>query len=578
MLRNKLVRSDGSIIDSSTIISCDFTEEVNSSTNLTVGNVTSSELAVEILSTNIIEQGEVLSYYIIEDGVESLIGIFNAEKPTVATRTSMRFTAYDNIVKTEKIFSDWLRENQSLFPLRLLELVQYTCSFCGVGLATTDFPQAHFIVNAFYADGLTCRQILSWAAAMAGRFVRVNTEGKLEFAWYSDIVEIGLDRVRYNAGASLAIRDDGQGYVEIESDNINVIDDGAGNLTLLHDGLKVSAMGTGVAIEIPEITTMPYFRDKLSFENYTTDLVERVQINHGEDDVGIIYPPESTGNCFIVSGNMILGSNPDEAEWVARHLYEQLQGMRYTPFNVTIPRTMRIRAGDKIRVSADAVDFVTYVMRMSVSKNGTVLSATGDMSYGSNAAASSEKYTNLTGKILTLTKNVDGLVVKNEDLEGRVAGLELTTDSFKTYVEGGFVSGDTFEQYKTEAEQTAQEFIQRFEGLDQWRNQTTAHIRTGALYYTDDNIPVYGMEIGQQTEVEGEEVFSKYAQFTTEKLSFFDQSGDEVAQIGDKKMSVTNVEITGSHDGGSRENGTFKQGSFIDIALRDGTIVTKWLD
>ena len=71
MLRNKLVRSDGSIIDSSVIISCEFTEEVNSSTNLTLGDVTASEISVEILSTQVINQDEVLTYYIIEDGVET---------------------------------------------------------------------------------------------------------------------------------------------------------------------------------------------------------------------------------------------------------------------------------------------------------------------------------------------------------------------------------------------------------------------------------------------------------------------------------------------------------------------------
>ena len=37
MLRNKLVRSDGSIIDSSVIISCEFTEEVNRSEERRVG-------------------------------------------------------------------------------------------------------------------------------------------------------------------------------------------------------------------------------------------------------------------------------------------------------------------------------------------------------------------------------------------------------------------------------------------------------------------------------------------------------------------------------------------------------------
>ena len=65
MLRNKLVRSEGSIIDSSVIISCEFTEEVNSNTNLSVGDVTASELTVEFLSSDPIQQDELLTYSII---------------------------------------------------------------------------------------------------------------------------------------------------------------------------------------------------------------------------------------------------------------------------------------------------------------------------------------------------------------------------------------------------------------------------------------------------------------------------------------------------------------------------------
>ena len=189
MLRNKLVRSDGSIIDSSVIISCEFTEEVNSSENLSVGDVTSSEINLEILSTDMVEQDEVLTYYIIEDGVETKIGVFNAEKPAVASRTSIKFSAYDNIVKAEKIFSGWLRDNQNLFPMTLAELVTAACDYCGLTMASTTFPQSGIEISAFYADDITCRQILAWASEVAGRFVRANSEGEIEFAWYADATQ-----------------------------------------------------------------------------------------------------------------------------------------------------------------------------------------------------------------------------------------------------------------------------------------------------------------------------------------------------------------------------------------------------
>lgn len=550
MLRNKLVRSDGSIIDSSVIISCEFTEEVNSTTNLSVGDVTASELTVEILSTDPIQQDEVLAYSIVEDGVETQIGVFKAEKPTVATRTSMRFSAYDNIIKTEKNFSDWLRNNQGQFPMTLLALVRYACDYCSVTLATTDFPQAELLVGAFYADDITCRQILSWAAAIAGRFVRANAEGNLEFAWYADAASITIAPSRSDSSASIDVVDDGEGNVSVQSKNLTVVDDGAGNVTMLANGLSVITGDTGITLSASG-AAIPFLRDKLAYENYTTDLIERVQINHSEDDVGVIYPADATGNCFTISGNMILGAmSRSDVTLVAQSIYEQLQSVTYVPFSVTLPRTITVRAGDRIgAVDSNGTAFESYVMKVSVTPSGTALSATGDKSYGSNAAVSSEKYNNLTGKIMSISKTVEGLVIKNEDLIGKVSGLELSTESFKTYVEDTFVSGEDFEAYKSESEQTAQAFTQKFESLDQYRNETSANIKSGLLGYTDDNVPVYGLEIGQRTtDDDGEETFNKFARFSADQLGFYDASNqqDPVASIGGHKMSITEAIVKGN--------------------------------
>ena len=435
MLRNKLVRSDGSIIDSSVIISCEFTEEVNSTTNLTVGDATASELTVEILSADVIQQDEVLTYYTIEDGVETKIGVFNAEKPTVATRTSMRFSAYDNIVKTEKVFSDWLRENQSLFPMTLLALVQYACSHCGVTLATTDFPHAGMSVNEFYADELTCRQILSWAGAIAGRFIRANIDGEIEFAWYRDATNITIrpDKIE-STPVDIAVIDDGEGNVSIESTDITIVDDGNGNVSMATNNLALLASETGISFA--NYASLPYFQGSLSYENYTTDRIERVQINHSEDDVGVIYPADVAGNCFTVSENMILGAlETDTVTLVAADLYDQLKDVSYVPVSVTVPKSSLVRAGDIINVMNSNGDvFVSYVMKVGISPRGTTITSTGDKSYGSNAAVSSDKYSNLTGKILSIKKSVDGLVIENKDLEGRVASITATVEGIDTFV------------------------------------------------------------------------------------------------------------------------------------------------
>ncbi len=462
MLRNKLVRSDGSIIDSSVIISCEYTEEVNSSTNLTVGNATASELTVEVRSNIKIQQGDVFTYYIIEDGVETKIGVFNADKPTVATRTSMRFSAYDNIVKTEKVFSDWLRENQSLFPMTLFELVQHSCSYCGVTFTNVDFPNASVSVDKFYADNITCRQVLAWVAAIAGRFVRANADGALEFAWYKDATNIKVQPVKTDSTSAITLTDDGEGNLSIMSNDIEVEDDGEGNVSVAAENLMVVTGATGVSLSSRVL--IPYFGDSLKYENYTTEVIERVQINHSDDDVGTVYPADIEGNCITISSNMILGLlDSTLLTQIATSLFSQLKDISYVPCSVTVPRTIRVRAGDIITVS-DSTGYVfnTHVMKVEVAPGGTTLTATGDKSYGTNAAVSSEKYTNLTGKMLEISKTIDGLVIENKNLAGELGSLRVSTSEFETTVAKTYVTEDEFGTYQesvsTQFSETAKAF------------------------------------------------------------------------------------------------------------------------
>ena len=434
MLRNKLVRSDGSIIDSSVIISCEFSEEVNNDTNLSVGDVTSSELDVEILSTVRVAQDEMLTYYMIEDGVETLIGQFKVEKPTIASRTTMKFSAYDNVVKAEKVFSDWLVQNQGLFPMSLLSLVQAACDYCGVTLATTDFPHAELSVKAFYGDGITCRQILSWAAAIAGRYVKANTAGEIEFAWYTEINGIVCSPGPASYDANLSVTDDGNGNISVQSEAMTVSDDGEGNVSVNIPGTRVLYSNGNVSFVSD--TAIPYFLDGISYESYATDVVDQVRINHSESDVGITYPTDATGNCFTLSGNMILGACAvGDVGGVAASLYNQLHPISYTPAKIRVPKTIRVRAGDIIRLYTPFGDILqTFAMRVVVNASGTSIESTGDKSYGTNTAVSSQKYANMTGKVMEVTLDAEGLEVRNADLEGKLTLISANVQGLETSV------------------------------------------------------------------------------------------------------------------------------------------------
>lgn len=475
MLRNKLVRSDGSVIDSSVIISCELSEEVNSDTNLMVGDVTSAELSVEILTkvwdeqtkTYIelrVEQDEMLTYYVIEDEVETLIGEFKVEKPTIASRTTMRFMAYDNVVKTEKVFSDWLIQNQASFPMSLLALTQAACDYCGVSLATVDFPHAALSVGAFYGDGITCRQILGWAAAIAGRFVRANAAGEIEFAWYTEIDGIICTPSFSSYAADITVTDDGEGNIGINSAKMTVSDDGEGNVNVDLPGMQVLYSNGNVTFASE--TVVPYFMDGISYESYATDVIEQVRINHSEADVGISFPTDATGNCFTISGNMILGACAvGDVAGVAASLYNQLSSITYTPAKIRVPRTIKVRAGDIVRMYTPFNETLrTYVMRVSITASGTSIESTGDKSYGTNAAVSSQKYTNLTGKMMSVKIDTEGLEAKNTDLEGRMSRIAQTVQGLETTVldttqDLNDLKGETTNQI-TNTIQTAKEMIQ----------------------------------------------------------------------------------------------------------------------
>jgi hypothetical protein len=357
-----------------------------------------------------------------------------------------------------------------------------------------------------------------------------------------------------------------------------VTDDGYGNVVATIDSIEVSDLNGNVTLA--RGVAIPFFEGSLSYETYQTDRIARVQIKHSDDDVGVIYPSHATGNCYVISQNMLLGAcSAEDVSKVARSLYDQLSVMSYVPFSVRLPRTIKVRAGNIIALrDINGHSFISPVMKMSVAANGVTLSCTGDKSYDSSAAVASERFTNLSGKVLEISKTVDGLVIKNESLDGKVSGLELTTEEIKTYVETKVVTGETFEKYRTESEQTAKDFTQKFESLDKYRNETDAYIRNGLLGHDDNDVPVYGVQVGQETtNADGDKIFNKFARFTADKLSFYDQNDKEVTAIGDDMMFVTNIEITGSSDDTSGERGTFQHGKFIDIALADGTIVSKWI-
>ena len=362
---------------------------VNAGQEFAIGSAYSDYIEAEIWAdpggSLQITAGDILTYYRLDDaGNRTKVGIFYAEKPTRTKRNSYKVTAYDTMSKLDADFSGWLRANQAQFPKTIWQLVQLACQRAGVTLASSSLPiNGSYSVQAFYADDLTCRQIISWAAEAAGCYAHMNADGKLQFLTYTD-----------------------------KRSTAKITPDGASNSTA-------------------------YYADSLSYEDYTVKAIEKVQIRQSDSDVGVIYPDSTTAtNTYAVQGNLLLTTGTEaNLKTVAQNLYNVLKSVTYTPCKVAVPSGSDLACGQIVHVKdARGREFDTYLMSATISSGKASFESVGSASRESSSAVNSQSYKNLTGKMLEIKTSVDGLTVTASELSGNYSELKQTVDGLSAEV------------------------------------------------------------------------------------------------------------------------------------------------
>lgn len=138
--------------------------------------------------------------------------------------------------------------------------------------------------------------------------------------------------------------------------------------------------------------------------------------------------------------------------------------------------------------------------------------------------------------------SIKSLIIKSADIVkayettifSDFKGKYFADSDFGTYVEETSRSVVENSQYVTETYENVQtitnkEGTGRLDELEKDVIETNAYIKRGHLYYDGSGASVVGIEIGE-TDKDGN--FTKYARFTSDKLSFHNVNGDEVAYIG----------------------------------------------
>ncbi|MBQ2396066.1 MAG: hypothetical protein II304_03360 [Bacteroidales bacterium] len=140
--------------------------------------------------------------------------------------------------------------------------------------------------------------------------------------------------------------------------------------------------------------------------------------------------------------------------------------------------------------------------------------------------------------------SIKSLIIKSADI------VKAYEETIKTNFDGEYLAVSEFGEY---SEKTSAAIEENSKGLtavytnvqtigEDVKN-TNAYIKRGLLGYDENGNAVYGIAVGE-TDEHG--AYKKYAWFTANKLSFFDNNGYEAAYISNNKLYIRDAVFLGT--------------------------------
>lgn len=277
----------------------------------------------------------------------------------------------------------------------------------------------------------------------------------------------------------------------------------------------------GLNLRLPNITGLSEREQILQIKSYLYQLVNDLQFAFNDTS--------STPDSVVVM-NKSGGSSVSP------------QGMSATAmFSVLKPLIIK---------SADIVD--AYYEKLSKEYDGKYVAQSDFGTYTEETAQSIEENSTAISQTFTNIQTIDtdlqgvfeGVSGLDTKLSGELSGIKKNVE-------------DTTKALSDSISETESELAKSISGVSENLSgqikalaknvdailTVNAYVKSGLLYYNDEELPVYGVEVGQTNNVNGEDVFKKFARFTADRLSFYDQNNEEVAFISDYKLFITSVEI-----------------------------------
>ena len=170
-------------------------------------------------------------------------------------------------------------------------------------------------------------------------------------------------------------------------------------------------------------------------------------------------------------------------------------------------------------------------------------------------------------------ESLKSLILRSADI------VESYADAVSKRLSASYVAKSSFGTYKeeiskqvTETARLTQENLSSirtiFDTLDNVvsTKESKGYLRMGELEIDEEGFPVVGLEVGQTRLQDGITVFSKFARFTPQRLSFYDEQGQEAAWLSGQVLCIQNAKVLGQ----------MQVGSFVTTAVSNG-LVTRYI-
>ncbi len=244
---------------------------------------------------------------------------------------------------------------------------------------------------------------------------------------------------------------------------------------------------------------------KLTLSDYTTEPIDKVQIQSTFDDIGYVV---GTGdNAYVITENPLFFTNERQAyiQTIASSLLAELKTITYTPMKFSTLKDFDINCGDIIKVN----NISCYIMKKSIKASGCEFECVGNKRRDTQKAEVNSAITALNNKTNELVRTVDETKSTLTEVKGSMKTLTDEQGEIKEQI--ATITTDV-----SEVKQTAQGLTSKVSSIETTMNNldgevTTLKSRVSTVEQTVDSITTR-VEVAEGTANEAKTMASEAKQ------------------------------------------------------------------